>query len=328
MSTQPANVSVTLPISPAIERVKLLLFRPFDLGKWFVIGFCAWLATLGERGGGLNFNYTRRSQPHFTGEDLREWFEHVRDFVMNNLDWLLPLTIVLVVFALALGVVILWLRCRGNFMFLHCVALNKAEIAVPWNKYATTGNSLFAFRLVLWLVSLVPILPLLALIVVTGIRLVNQSESALHILLTLLPLGLMFVGVGVFFFVIRKLTIDFVVPIMFLRGSKCLGAWSEFLGLFSLNVGRFIVYLLFQIVLGVLVCMLIFAAFIATCCVACCLMIIPYIGTVLLLPLLTFTRSYSLYYLAQYGPHYDVFPPIPTAVPIQPPPPPPPSPAA
>ena len=97
-----------------------------------------------------------------------------------------------------------------------------------------------------------------------------------------------------------------------------LSAWSEFLGLLSLNVGRFIVYLLFQIVLGILVIMIVFAAFIVTCCIACCLMIIPYIGTVLLLPVLAFTRSYSLYYLAQYGPHYDVFPPTPAASAIPP----------
>jgi hypothetical protein len=322
MTAQPANVSVTLPISPAIERVKLLLFRPFDLGKWFVIGFCAWLATLGQRGGGLNFNYNRRSQLHFTGEDLREWFEHARDYVMNNLNWLLPLTIVLVVFAIAAGVAILWVRCRGTFMFLHCVALNKAEIAVPWNKYAAASNSLFAFRLVLGLISIVPLLPIFAVMLVTFFRLINQTPSLRQIFLGLLPLGLMFFAVGIFFFVIRKLTVDFVVPIMFLRGSKCVSAWSEFLGLFSLNVGRFIVYLLFQIVLGILVIMIVLAAFVATCCIACCLMIIPYIGTVLLLPVLAFTRSYSLYYLAQYGPHYDVFPPTPAPTPLAPPPPP------
>lgn len=311
MTTQPANVSVTLPISPAIERVKLLLFHPFDLGKWFVIGFCAWLATLGQRG--FSFNYNRRSQLHFTGEDLREWFERARDYVMNNLNWLLPLTIVLVVFAIALGVVILWLRCRGSFMFLHCVALNKAEIAVPWNKYAAASNSLFAFRLVLGLISTVPLLPIFAVMLVTFFRLMSQTPSLRQIFLGLLPLGLMFLSVGIFFFVIRKLTTDFVVPIMFLRGSKCVSAWSEFLSLLSLNIGRFIVYLLFQIVLGIIVIMTILAAFVVTCCIACCLMIIPYIGTVLLLPVLAFTRSYSLYYLAQYGPHYDVFPPTPAA---------------
>jgi hypothetical protein len=34
---------------------------------------------------------------------------------------------------------------------------------------------------------------------------------------------------------------------------------------------------------------------------------IPYLGTVLMLPILVFERSYSLYYLAQYGPEWDVF---------------------
>lgn len=47
---RPDRVSVIDPISPAIERVKLMLFRPFDLQKWLIIGFCAWLAYLGRRG--------------------------------------------------------------------------------------------------------------------------------------------------------------------------------------------------------------------------------------------------------------------------------------
>jgi hypothetical protein len=319
MTTPPANVSVTLPISPALERVKLLLFRPFDLGKWFVIGFCAWLATLGQRG--VSFNYNTRSRRHVTSEDLREWFERARDYVTSNLHWILPVAIFVMIFVIALAVLILWLRCRGSFMFLHCVALNKAEIDIPWNRYAAAANSLFVFRLVLGLISLVPMLPLFGIMAVTFIRLIGESLTISRALLTLLPLGLMFLAVGIFFFVIRKLTADFVVPIMFLRGSKCLNAWSEFLGLLAVNLGHFVLYLLFQIVLGILICMLVLTAFIATCCIACCLMLIPYIGTVLLLPVLTFSRSYSLYYFAQFGPQYDVYPPMPIAAPNPSPPP-------
>jgi hypothetical protein len=46
------HISVIEPVSKAIEKTKEILFRPFDLKKWCVIGFCAWLATLGEGGGG------------------------------------------------------------------------------------------------------------------------------------------------------------------------------------------------------------------------------------------------------------------------------------
>jgi len=50
----------------------------------------------------------------------------------------------------------------------------------------------------------------------------------------------------------------------------------------------------------------------ATCCCAACIFAIPYIGTVALLPIFVFKRSYSLYYFAQYGGQYDVF--IPTVL--------------
>ena len=55
VTTRPVEINVVEPVSPALERVKRVLFQPFDLGKWFVIGFCAWLACLGE-GGGSGFH--------------------------------------------------------------------------------------------------------------------------------------------------------------------------------------------------------------------------------------------------------------------------------
>lgn len=58
MNSQPVSVSVTVPLSQALDHVKHVLFQPFDLGKWFVIGFCAWLAFLGEGGGGFHGNFS------------------------------------------------------------------------------------------------------------------------------------------------------------------------------------------------------------------------------------------------------------------------------
>jgi hypothetical protein len=60
-------------------------------------------------------------------------------------------------------------------------------------------------------------------------------------------------------------------------------------------------------VLAMAIGTLVVFAILLTCCLAGCLMALPYIGTVFLLPVLVFKRSYSLYYLAQYGPQYDVF---------------------
>jgi hypothetical protein len=115
--------------------------------------------------------------------------------------------------------------------------------------------------------------------------------------------------VAIVFGVIGKLTTDFVVPIMFRRGNKCLAAWGELRGLLRARFGTFVLYLLMQIVLGMAIGMLVLAVVLVTCCIAGCFLAIPYIGTVLLLPVLIFQRAYSLHFFAQFGADYDVFAP-------------------
>src|ERR1035438_1307093 len=176
------EISVTEPVSPALERVKTMLFKPFDLGKWFIIGFCAWLAFLGEGGGGgggfnnvFNNNFNgNNSGP--AGNSLRHGYHHARDYVANNLDWIIPVAAGAMILLLALWLLILWLSSRGRFMFLHCVALDKAEVAEPWNKFEREANSLFWFRLVVGLFGMVVMLPLLAFIAAGIVRMVLRGE--------------------------------------------------------------------------------------------------------------------------------------------------------
>jgi hypothetical protein len=44
-------------------------------------------------------------------------------------------------------------------------------------------------------------------------------------------------------------------------------------------------------------------------CLTCCLAAIPYLGSVILLPLLVFDRAYPLYFLEQFGPEWRFFGP-------------------
>ena len=323
------EISVTEPVSPALERVKTMLFKPFDLGKWFTIGFCAWLAFLGASGsggGGFNNAFTNNFNANNggpAGESFRHTYHQARDYVLNNLDWIVPVATAAGILLLALWLVILWLSSRGRFMFLHCVALDRAEIGKPWNKFEREANSLFWFRLVLGLIGMVVILPLLAAIAGLIVRMVLRGEPDIGGIMAAAGLGLAFLVAVIVFALIHSFTEDFVVPIQFLRGGKCLAAWKEFWGLLASNAGMFTLYILFQIVLGMAIGIIVLGAVLITCCIAGCLMIIPYIGTVLLLPVLVFKRSYPLYFLRQFGPGYDVFPPASPAPPVtglQPPP--------
>ena len=300
-----AVVSVLDPVEEAFGRVKLVLFKPFDLGKWFVIGFCAWLACLGQGGGGGGGNF-RMPSGHGPGGSI----EPVKDFVLANLFWIIPTVIFVLTVAILIGLLIVWLSSRGRFMFLHCVAMNRAEVKMPWAKYRREGNSLFLFRVVVGLIYFAAMIILIALLVAFIVIPASRSSlSGMGIAITLsifLPVLLVIV---ILFLLIHKFTTDFVVPIMYLRTSSCVEAWREFLGILSGNKCRFLLYILFQIVIGIAVAVIVVAAAMVTCCCACCILVIPYIGTVLFLPVLIFKRAYSLFYFRQYGPQFDIFVP-------------------
>jgi len=303
MNAQPPHVSVIDPISPAFERVRTILFRPFDLVKWLTIGFCAWLAYLGK-GGGQNLNFGKHGPGDVSpGEALSQ----AKEFILDNLNWIVPL----VVFGFIIGIVVwllfTWLSSRGRFMFLHCVAQNKAEIEAPWKKFAKHANSLFLFRIVIGVIGLL-IGSLLFLIGVSVVIFSNTTFGFNIVSVTgLVIAALFFVGAVIVLLLVKKFTMDFVVPIMFLRTANCVNGWRELLELLSLNKARFLLYVLFQIVIAITIGAIVIATVCLTCCCAGCILVIPYIGTVLLLPILIFKRSYSLYYLQQFGPEFDVF---------------------
>ena len=321
-SSRPREISVAEPVAPALERVKQMLFKPFDLAKWITLGFCAWLAGLGESGGGGggNFNMGNHFGRHAgqPAEQLRQFYHKAGDFVMLNLGWIIPVAVLLVLLCVVLWLLILWLSSRGKFMFLHCVALDRAEVAEPWSEFVNEANSLFRFRIVLGLVGMVLTLPLVVFMVLAILRMFLQGEVNVAGVLTAVGFGLGLLLVALVLAIVRKFLVDFVVPIQFLRKGTCGAAWRELFALLAEHPGSFALYLLFQIVLCMAIGMLVFAVVLATCCCAGCLLLLPFIGTVLLLPVLVFKRSYSLYYLAQHG--YDVFsitsgpPPLPTQI--------------
>ncbi|HEX5399528.1 MAG TPA: hypothetical protein VFY06_10820 [Verrucomicrobiae bacterium] len=308
------EISVTEPVSPALERVKTMLFKPFDLGKWFTIGFCAWLAFLGEGGGGGSFNSgfnngLNTGNQHHAVESFRHDYQQAQDYVLQNLLWIIPVAAAMVILLLALWVLVLWLSSRGRFMFLHCVAQNRAEVVEPWKRFGREANSLFWFRLVLSLIGSLLMLPVLLIvaIIVLGMALRGEADAPRIILAVGLFVFLLFIAIV--FTLIQKFMMDFVVPILFLHGGTCLSAWKKFWELLARHAGTYTLYILFQIVLSMAIGIIVLGAVLITCCIAGCLMAIPYLGTVLLLPVLVFKQSYALYFLRQFGPDYDVFPP-------------------
>jgi hypothetical protein len=296
----PQRISVIDPIGQAIEHVRLMLFKPFDLSKWLIIGFCAWLAQLGRGGGG--------------GGGWKEYghggpvMETIKNGILAHLAVIIFVAAIIVPIVIIVAVVLCWLRSRGQFMFVHCVAGNKAEVVVPWNKFARHGNSLFLFRIILGFIGFLVIgIPIAASIFAGFVMCATGFNPAAIIGLT----GAIFVVVvvAVLLGLIAKFTTDFVVPIMFLHTESSVAGWKQCLTLMGSHKAQMILYILFQIVISMVIVFIVLAICLIGCCCCCAsiLLLIPYIGTVILLPFIAFKRAYSLFYIRQFGTQFDVF---------------------
>src|SRR5437870_13136642 len=52
MNGSARKIEILAPFNQAIELTRLILFRPFDISKWLVIGFAAFLSGWFNSGGG------------------------------------------------------------------------------------------------------------------------------------------------------------------------------------------------------------------------------------------------------------------------------------
>lgn len=305
------NIEIFKPFGEAFELMKRILFQPFDIKKWFVIGFAAWLANLG--GGGFNYQYNRR-------EDVQKLNEAI-----SQIPHPILVTGVCVLISLVLVLIILfaWLRARGRFMFIECIVKNRGAVAEPWREFRKEGNSYFLFSLVVGLCFLVfaALLSLpLIILAIKGRYYLYLHRDRLDLYVISLIAAWVFVMLLLVF--VWALIANFMTLVMYRRRCRAYEAFRTVTKLIAANPGEILLYCLFLIVLAL-------ATAIVAClvtCATCCIAAIPYIGTVILLPVFVLLRSFSLLFLRQFGPEYDVWagfmPPefLPILSPVPPPP--------
>ena len=313
MAENKKQISVIEPVNLAFVRVRDMLFAPFDFPKWLAIGFCAWLAHLGEKGfSGLNFRMPADR------ENFNNIGSNARHFIVSFLPLIITIGVIVLVIAVAIGIVCMWLRSRGKFMFLHCAVNNKARISEAWNKFSKVGNKLFVFNLIASIISLIIAIVFAAVIFLFVMAIIGGGGGIVVGVIGLIPAVFVFLCFLIVLALFVKFTVDFVVPIMYLRQCGPVEGWRIFWSLLSSNRGNFLLYILFQIVISMAIGITLLFAALILCCFCCCVLILislPFVWAVAFLPVLIFKRSYSLYYLRQFGPEWDVFLPK-TVVPL------------
>ncbi|MBA2242172.1 MAG: hypothetical protein H0W04_04700 [Chthoniobacterales bacterium] len=292
------KIEIFEPFSRAFDLTKLILFQPFDVAKWFVIGFAAFLSHLAGGGGGQGFNFNSKLMNGDWKWKLRSTTHEAFGSADTLPGWALPLIGIGVVVGIALVIVCLWIGARGKFIFTDCVVRNRGAIVEPWRSFKREGNSYFLFSLLVAVIILaVAGLASLPLWLPLAIRGEAPQGANLVMGISLLAIVLMLIMVGYY------LISSFMIPVMYRRKCGAGEAFGASVAAIMAYPGPVILYVLFSVVLYVAFAM---SACLLTC-VTCCITAIPYLGTVILLPFYVFFLSYLLLFVRQFGPTYDAW---------------------
>ncbi len=220
----------------------------------------------------------------------------------THLEWWGILLIVAVgILVMAILLVLMWLSARGRFIFTDCIVRNCAAIAIPWREYRKEGNSYFLFALAVGFGAAL-IFGLLALVIFLPVSLIDHSSNSGNTVLFPILLVLLFIFLICFAFFFGLVSY-FMVPVMYIRRVGPLEAFRGVTRLLVNNVGSFILFCLFSLVLFLAV--IVIGGIVS--CLTCCIAALPYVGTVILLPLFVCLRAFGLLFLRQFGPDYDVW---------------------
>lgn len=294
--TEP-KIEIFAPFGAAYEWMKTILFRPFDMAKWFVIAFAAFIS--GAWGGGLNMNFNR-----WGGNNWKyRWQSHgnVPDWTMPG--WAIPLIVIGVIVVILLILALMWVTSRGRFVFTDCVVKNRAAITEPWREFRREGNSFFLFTLAIAAAAML-LTGVLVLLIVVPLGLFSSHRDAsagfgVVAVVAFILLGLAWILFSLFFALVSHC----MVPVMYRRRCAAKEAFLDVTRLILRHPGPFILLMLFGIVLALAV------AIIGTlvACLTCCIGGLPYISTVLLLPAIVWLLGFKLLFLRQFGDEYDVW---------------------
>jgi hypothetical protein len=133
------DIEYFAPLGRAFDRMKRALFHPFDLRKWFIVGFAAFLAGLTDArsGGGFWGNPAGKRKGGDPGDIFRMPYE-VWNWIVAHPGWMIAIAVLLLV-GIAIGIALAWVSARAKFVFLDNVSATMHSSPGPGGSTAGKG---------------------------------------------------------------------------------------------------------------------------------------------------------------------------------------------
>jgi len=230
-------------VSPAIERTKNLLFRPFRWGTYLKLCVVALLT----EGGSGNFNFSSPGGSHHSGDAHSFQPSH---FSQDAIFLIVVLTLTFI----AIGFAIYYLIVRLRFSLFHCLIHQTTEIRPGWHLYREQAGRYFKLSIVVGLVFLA-IVALIALPFVFGFIHLFQNmppggsfdfAEFFALFLPLIPVVLVVILAAVAVDLILR---DLMLPHIALENASVGAAWAAVRARIAAEKGPFLFYAFLRVLL-------------------------------------------------------------------------------
>jgi len=238
-------LSATDAISPAIQRTKTFLFRPFKWGTFLKLSLVAVIT----EGSGGNFKYSNSG-----GHSSSHSSSFYSPFNLTP-GWIAAIVAVSLL-TIVLSFILYYLITRLRFAYFHCLIHNTKEIRPGWRLYRPQAARFFWLNVLVGFFFLL-LVALVALPFVAGFwRLFRDTRAGgqpdvglmLSLILPLIPIILLIVLAAFATDVILR---DFMLPHFALDNMTAGEAWAAVWARIKAEKGRFFVYALLRAILPI-----------------------------------------------------------------------------
>ncbi|MDR3772842.1 MAG: hypothetical protein P4L26_05815 [Terracidiphilus sp.] len=238
-------ISAADAVSPAIQRTKEFLFKPFSWGTYLKLG----LVAIVTEGAGNNFRSSSHNAPSSGHGPV------IRSLADIPPAWIAAIVAVALV-AFVVAFVIAYLVTRLRFAYFHCLVHNTREIRPGWYLHRDQAVRFFWLNVVVGLCFLL-LVALIALPFVGGfVRLFHEMQPGGHpdwglllsLVLPLIPIILLLVFLGIATDVVLR---DWMLPHYALEDATAGQAWSQVWARIAAEKLQFLVYALLRLILPI-----------------------------------------------------------------------------
>ncbi len=299
------------PLERSLDQMRALLFRPFALRRWLLFALAAWLADLPGGSQGRILEQLHGGTSDAVAAPL-VGLTGVLPALGSGTSWgtliggISAIFITLLVLAgIVLAVVLLWVNSRAKFVWIENVWHGECAIREPWRRFQRQGNSFFWWRLGLGLLFLVAIGMLVVGVELSGLAAGfgggGLGDSSLFplvgLVLAALPLGV--VAAYCLFWVEA-----FVLPLMIRHNTDFVGGLRHFWELLRQHPGSFLMVGLMALGIKICAALVVLVLIVVSLGIGLLLLILPFVGTLCLLPVVMTVRAYPLQWLAHFDPAF------------------------